>query len=123
MSSSEAASDIREQDSVLACLERMRELHSDLGMLDVCVLLLVAERPGVTLADIEFHLGIPKITASRALRAFATPDFRNALPPALGLVDLRRNSRDSRTLRAHLTDRGESLVQALNELISKGAQI
>jgi DNA-binding MarR family transcriptional regulator len=119
----DAAEDMREQNSVLACLERLRDLHSDLGLIDVCVLLLVAERPGVSLADIEFHLAIPKITASRALRAFAAEDFQSALPPALGLVDLRRSARDGRSLKAYLTDRGERLIRSLNADIDRAVRI
>ena len=123
MLSAEKDGEIREQNSVLACLECLRELDSDLGLIDVCVLMLVAERPGVSVSDIESRLGVAKLTASRALRAFATEDFPNALPPALGLIDLRRSPRNGRSLTAWLTTRGERLVQNLNALIERGAQI
>jgi DNA-binding MarR family transcriptional regulator len=123
MLSEEAEGEIREQNSVLACLEGLRELDSDLGLIDVCVLILVAERPGVSVAEIESRLGVARLTASRALRAFATEDFPNALPPALGLVDLRRSPENGRSLTAWLTPRGERLVQKLNALIERGAQI
>jgi DNA-binding MarR family transcriptional regulator len=123
MPSEEAEDEIREPNSVLACLEGLRELDSDLGLVDACVLMLVAERPGVSVADIESRLGLASVTASRALRAFAAEDFPNALPPALGLVELRRRPRNGRSLAAWLTPRGARLVQALNARIDRGVQI
>src|ERR1700761_1472611 len=100
MLSVEEEGEIREKNSVLACLECLRELDSDLGLIDACVLMLVAESPGVSVAEIESRLGVARLTASRALRAFATEDFPNALPPALGLVDLRRSPQNGRSLTA-----------------------
>jgi DNA-binding MarR family transcriptional regulator len=123
MLSTDDEGDIREQDSVLACLEILRELHSDLGLIDVCVLLLVAERPGVSVSEIESALGVARITVSRALRAFATDDYPNALPPALGLVELRRSSPNGRSLSAWLTSRGQRCIQELNARIERGVQI
>lgn len=115
--------EVRQANSVLACLECLRELHADLGLLDVCVLMLVAERPGISVAEIETRLGVARLTASRALRAFATEDFQNVLPPALGLVELRRSAQNGRSLTAWLTGPGERLVQKFNALIERGVQI
>jgi DNA-binding MarR family transcriptional regulator len=123
LSTADEEGEIREPNSVLACLECVRELHSDLSLVDVCVLMLVAERPGVSVSEIESCLGIAKLTVSRALRAFATDDFPNALPPALGLIELRRNAPNGRSLTAWLTDRGERLVEELNACIARGVQI
>jgi DNA-binding MarR family transcriptional regulator len=123
MLSEEAEGEIREQNSVLACLEGLRDLDADLGLIDACVLMLAAERPGVSVAEIESRLGVAKVTASRALRALATEDFPNALPPALGLVELRRCPRNGRSLGAWLTPRGARLVLELNARIERGVQI
>jgi DNA-binding MarR family transcriptional regulator len=123
MLSVEEEGEIRAPNSVLACLESVRDLHSDLGLIDVCVLLLVAERPGVSVSEIESRLGVARLTVSRALRAFATEDFPNVLPPALGLIELRRSSQNGRSLTAWLTSRGEQVVQKLNVFIERGVQI
>jgi DNA-binding MarR family transcriptional regulator len=77
----------------------------------------------VSVSEIESRLGVARLTASRALRAFATEDFQNALPPALGLIELRRSPQNGRSLTAWLTNRGERLVQKLNALIIKGVPI
>lgn len=123
MLSAEEEGEIREQNSVLACLECLRELHSDLSLIDVCVLILVAERPGVSVSEIESRLGVARLTVSRALRAFATEDFPNALPPALGLIELRRSPQNGRSLTAWLTSRGERVVHDLNARLERGVQI
>jgi DNA-binding MarR family transcriptional regulator len=123
MLSADEEGETREQNSVLDCLERLRELHPDLSLIDVCVLMLVAERPGLSVSEIESCLGVARLTASRALRAFAGEDFQNALPPALGLVELRRSSPNGRSLTACLTNRGERFVRELNACIERGVQI
>lgn len=123
MLSAEEEGECREQNSVLACLECLRELHPDLGLIDVCILLLVAERPGVSVAEIQSRLGVAKLLASRSLRAFAGEDFQGALPPTLGLVELRRSTHNGRSLTACLTRRGESFVRTLNARIERGVQI
>lgn len=123
MASVEDEGEFRERNSVLACLECLRELHPDLGLMDVCILMLVAERPGVSVSEIESALGVAKLTVSRALRAFAGEDFQNALPPALGLIELRRTSPNGRSLSACLTSRGLRFVQELNARIERGAPI
>jgi DNA-binding MarR family transcriptional regulator len=123
MLSAEDDGEVREPNSVLACLECARSLHSDLGLIDIAVLMLVAERPGMSVSDLESSLGVARLTVSRALRAFAGEDFPNALPPALGLIELRRSSTNGRSLIARLTPRGERFVQDLNARIERGAQI
>jgi DNA-binding MarR family transcriptional regulator len=123
MLSVEDEGEIREQNCVLACLERLRELHPDLGLIDACILMLVAERPGVSVSEIEQALGVARLTTSRALRAFAGEDFQNVLPPALGLVELRRTSPNGRSLTACLTSRGQRFVLELNARIERGVQI
>lgn len=123
MLSAEEDGECREQNSVLACLECLRELHPDLGLIDVCILMLVAERPGISVSEIESRLGVVKLTVSRALRAFAGAEFQNALPPALGLIELRRSSPNGRSLTAWLTGRGQQFVRELNAHIERGVQI
>lgn len=116
-------SDARDRNAVLSCLEILRRLHSDLSLTDICVLTLVAERPGVSLADVSSSLDISRETASRSLRTLAGPELKNALPPALGLIRLSTGPKTGRALKAHLTADGASVVELMNAYIETGVRI
>jgi DNA-binding MarR family transcriptional regulator len=117
------AEDVRDRDSILECLEHLRRLHHDLSLVDICALILVSENPGVTLAELAGFLDVTTVTASRALRTFAERDFKHALPPALGLVEIYKSREDGRSIKARLTSLGESAVRTLNAHVEKGARI
>jgi DNA-binding MarR family transcriptional regulator len=114
---------IRRRSSLLEALERLRPLHADLSLTDVLVLLAVAEHPCVGLSDLAFLLDLTTVTASRALRGFAPPDFPEALPPALGLVEIRTSPRDNRSRTAVLTAAGRDLIARLNDVVRTGVTL
>lgn len=117
------SSEARERDSVLAGLDLIREIHSDLSLVDISVLLLVAEQPGISRSELALQLNISTETASRSLRTFAGPEFKNALHPALGLIEIVTSPDDGLTRRAYLTADGTAVVRKLNAFIAEGVQI
>jgi DNA-binding MarR family transcriptional regulator len=116
-------SDARETNSILSCLEALSRLHPDLSLVDICILTLVAERPGISLSRIAKALNVSNETASRSLRTCAGPELRNALPPALGLTRVQSHPDDARALQAYLTGRGADVIEQLNTHIEAGVEI
>lgn len=112
----------RERDSILACLDVIREIHADLSLADINVLLLVAARPGISRSELARQMNISIDAASRSLRALASSDDDNPRPPALGLIQTLKGS-DARTRRSYLTVEGAEVVERLNGFVAKAVRI
>jgi DNA-binding MarR family transcriptional regulator len=102
------------RNSVLACFELLWELHPDLSLTDILVLLVVAEHALVRISEIALFAEVAPITASRSLRLFLDQDSRSALAPALGVTETVIDMRDGRSLIASLSPKGVDLIRALN---------
>lgn len=112
----------RERDSILACLDFIREIHPDLSLADINVLLLVAARPGISRSELARQMNISIDMASRSLGALTGPDDDYPRPPALGLIQTLKGS-DARTRRSYLTAEGAEVVERLNGFVAKAVRI
>jgi hypothetical protein len=83
-------------------------------------LLYAFENEGLTLVDLALLSGFYLATASRGIRAFCAPGAAGALPPALGLVELRPSPR-GKTI--HITASGRCLRDELQAIIGEATPI
>ena len=113
----------RRRNTVLAALETFRSLDPGVTINNMLVLLYVAENQGLNVTELAAICGLNTPTASRTVRALASPGERGALPPYLGLIKLCRDgpAKNSRTLR--LTPAGEAVCARLERLIADASPI
>jgi DNA-binding MarR family transcriptional regulator len=114
---------VRRRSAIVQAVETFRSLGEQLNLMDMLCFLAVAEQPGLSLRDLSARFGITKTMASRAVRGFAPPTSYSALPPALGLLDLRTDCWNNRSRLACVNAAGERLAARLDEIISAAATL
>jgi DNA-binding MarR family transcriptional regulator len=100
-------------------LEEVRGLSPAATLKDVVAFLYVCENEGINLRELAQVCGFTDSTASRTAASLAAAGALGALPPALGLIELRRDSRDDRSRTLHLTDAGRRLLDRVERLIAE----
>jgi DNA-binding MarR family transcriptional regulator len=113
----------RQRNSCLQALEAARSLAAEVTLRDIITFLYVAENEGINLRELAYACGFTHSTASRASRSLASPGARDALPPALGLLDVRISTTDMRGRTLHLTDKGRDLRAAIDVAIASAVPI
>jgi len=88
----------------IKALSIFHEIHPTITVHAVMVLLMVAERPGITSKEIEPHLRITNSAIGRCIQLLSD------LPGELGLITQRTSLVDRRYKHLHLTPAGEALV-------------
>lgn len=107
----------RRRNSCLQALEDVRSVSSAISLRDIVAFLYVAENEGINLKELAQIGGFTDSTASRTARSMAAPGSRDALPPFLGLLELRPNPADQRGRVLHLTAEGRALRDRLDGTI------
>lgn len=107
----------RKRNSCLQALEAARNHSAAITLTDLVAFLYVAENEGINLKELAATCRLTDSTASRTARSLAVAEFRDALPPALGLLDVRPNPTDRRGRTLYLTERGRRLRDELDSAI------
>lgn len=89
-------------------LGRLRELHGDMTVLQILVLLEVAKQESVTQSDLYRRLGVTDSAISRNIALLSDIGGRRTAP--LNLIDVRVNPRDRRERNLSLTRKGQRLI-------------
>jgi DNA-binding MarR family transcriptional regulator len=113
----------RRRNSCLQVLEEIRSLSPAVTLKDVVAFLYVCENEGINLRELAQVSGFTDSTASRTARSLAAAGAPGALPPALGLVELRRDPRDERSRTLHLTERGRRIRDLAERLIAEARPV
>ncbi len=115
-----APSRARRRNSLLEALEHFRSEDPNTRLSTVLAFLYLCENEGFCISELAAAAGMTLATASRAARSLAAPDAPGALPPALGLAELRPQGK----VRAlHLTSAGRDLRDRLDETIVRATMI
>lgn len=107
----------RRRNSCLQALEAVRTFSSAMSLTDIVAFLYVAENEGLNLKELAYTCGFTESTASRTARSLAAAGTRDALPPALGLLDVRPNPADRRGRTLFLTESGRRLRDQVDDAI------
>ena len=97
----------------------MRALSEAATLKDVVAYLYVCENEGINLRELAQVCRFTDSTASRTAASLAAAGAPGALPPALGLIEVRRDSRDDRSRTLHLTEKGRRLRDRVELLIAE----
>ena len=101
-------------------LELFRAEDPNARLSTVLAFLYLCENEGFCVSELAAASGMTLATASRAARSLAAPDAAGALPPALGLAELRTQGK----VRAlYLSPAGRVLRTRLDETIVQAATI
>lgn len=114
---------LRRRNSCLQALEEFRTLSDSVTLKHVVAFLYVCENEGINLRELAQVGGFTDSTASRTARALASPGAAGALPPALGLMDLRIDLRDDRSRTLHLTETGRRLRDRIDGVIAEARPV
>lgn len=113
----------RLRNSCLQALEATRTFSREMTLRDILAFLYVAENEGINLKELAYACGFTHSTASRTARSLAEAGAQDALPPFLGLLEVRVSTADLRGRTLHLTSRGRSLCEALDTAIARAVPI
>jgi DNA-binding MarR family transcriptional regulator len=113
----------RRRNSCLQVLEEVRSLSAAATLKDVVAFLYVCENEGINLRELAQICGFTDSTASRTAGSLAAAGAPGALPPALGLIELRKDPRDDRSRTLHLTQRGRRLRDQVELLIAEARPV
>lgn len=95
----------------MAAVERFRATHSNVSSLHVMAFLYVCENEGLNVSELAHVCTMSRPTASRIVRALASPERRQ------GLIECRRNPADRKGRLLFLTEKGLRLRAELDWLI------
>lgn len=107
----------RRRNTGLDIMERMRSQGEGMTFNAMLVFMYVAENQGVNVSDLARMCRMTEATASRSARALATAESPAALPPSLGLLELRLDPNDGRGRLVFLTPLGAGLRDAIDRSI------
>lgn len=104
----------RRRNALLEALELFRGKDANTRLSTVVAFLYLCENEGFCVSELAAAADMTLATASRAARSLTAPDAPGALPPALGLAELRPRGK----VRAlHLTEAGRALRDRLDQTI------
>lgn len=113
----------RRRNTGLDIMERLRAQGEGMTFNAMLVFMYVAENEGVNVTDLARMCRMTEATASRSARALATPETPSALPPSLGLLELRQDPYDGRGRMVYLTPMGKSLAAEIDASIRNAVTI
>jgi DNA-binding MarR family transcriptional regulator len=100
-----------ELNRLLGVIDAVLPLHPSMTLNQLQVLCLIAQRPGLTVFEIQEITGLPDSTASRIPALLGRYGNRGTEP--LNLVDHREDLNDRRVKRLFLTASGQSLMRTI----------
>lgn len=114
---------VRRRDTILAGLERFRQIDPNITVTNIVTFLYVCENEGISMTELAMVAQLGTATASRAVRSLGVEGDAGSLPPYLGLVEILAQGpkRNSKTLR--LSPAGRELKDRLNQLIAAAVSI
>lgn len=121
--SNSALAATRRRNVGLDIMERMRAQGEGMTFNAMLVFMYVAENEGVNVTDLARMCRMTEATASRSARALAAPGSQAALPPSLGLLELRQDPYDGRGRMLYLTAAGKALAGEIDSSIRSGVTI
>ena len=113
----------RRRNTGLDIMERMRAQGEGMTFNAMLVFMYVAENEGVNVTDLARMCRMTEATASRSARALAAPGTEAALPPSLGLLEMRQDPYDWRGRMLYLTALGKSLSTEIDASIRSAVAI
>lgn len=114
---------MRPRDSLLEAMTALKALHPRISVNEIVAFLYTCENEGLSVQELAYIARLTQSTASRSLRALGPPDSDWSQPPALGLVEPFLNPNDARSHVIHLSDKGRSLRDRLDQMIRTAVTI
>jgi len=118
-----AVAPTRRRNTVLETMERLRALGEGMTFNAMLVFMYICENEGINVSELAQVCRMTEATASRSARALTSPNTAGALPPSLGLVELRQDPFDGRGRLLFLTAAGRKLRDAVDESIRAAVTI
>ena len=113
----------RRRNTGLDIMERLRAQGEGMTFNAMLVFMYVSENEGINVTDLARMCRMTEATASRSARALATADSPSALPPSLGLLELRQDPYDGRGRMVYLTALGKKLAGDIDASIRNAITI
>ena len=113
----------RRRNTGLDIMERLRAQSDGMTFNAMLVFMYVAENEGVNVTDPARMCRMTEATASRSARALTIPGSPAALPPSLGLLELRQDPYDGRGRMLYLTPKGRALCAEIDASIRSAVTI
>jgi hypothetical protein len=110
----------RRRNALLEALEFFRCADPNIRLSTVLAFLYLCENEGFCVSELAAAAGMTLATASRAARSLAASDAPGALPPALGLAELRA---EGKVRALYLSAAGRALRDRLDETIVRATTI
>lgn len=98
-----------ESVALVKALSRLRDLYSDMTILQAMCFLIVAGRPGIAQRELYRELGTTDSAASRVVALLSDVGSRSGV--GLDLIETRIDPEDRRNRILTLTRRGERLIE------------
>jgi DNA-binding MarR family transcriptional regulator len=117
------AATMRRRNAGLDIMERMRAQGEGMTFNAMLVWMYVAENEGINVSDLARVCRVTEATASRSARSLAAPGTQGALPPSLGLLELRQDPYDGRGRLLYLTATGRKLRDVIDATIKDAVTI
>ncbi|MBX7250048.1 MAG: MarR family winged helix-turn-helix transcriptional regulator [Caulobacteraceae bacterium] len=114
---------MRRRNAGLDIMERLRAQGDGMTFNAMLVFMYVAENEGINVSDLARVCRVTEATASRSARALAAPGVQGALPPSLGLLELRPDPYDGRGRLLFLSATGRKLRDVIDQTIKDGVTI
>jgi DNA-binding MarR family transcriptional regulator len=105
-------------NNLTEAVDILREVHPDMTLNQVLVLLLVALKQGTTQREVMEQIGVSDSSTSRIVALLSSYGNRGTGP--FHLIDLSEDPQDRRTKHLHLTKRGQALVDRLTRVLARG---
>jgi len=106
------------RNALAAVVGLLNETFESFSLTELSILLAVCEYEGLSVLSLARVCGMPRATASRAIRRLAAPGTPGALAPARGLVALVRAPNDNRSRYVFLTARGRGLCETIEGVLT-----
>jgi len=105
-------------NNLVAIVEELREIHPDMTLNQLIVLLQVAANPGISQKDIMDKTGLADSSASRIVSILSEYGDRATGP--FHLIELIPSKNDRRYKELFMTKKGRALIDRLLNLMGKG---
>ena len=115
--------EVRRRNTLLEGMVRLRKASPAINLTSAIVLFYIAENPGINVTELAELAHIETPTASRIVKALASPRSFDAEGGQARLVDVFDNVRDPRRRVLRLSPAGQELCAILETVISDAVPI
>lgn len=114
---------LRRRNACLSAIEHLRSACGDVALTDAVAFLYICENEGINVSELAQLARLTPSSASRAARRLIPAEAPFALPPSLGLLEMKTQGTDRRGRTLTLSSEGRTLRDKLDTIIRGAAPI